>query len=508
MYSDITEQSGTFHTDASNISGSNVLGGPIVTGADTHYAHRVFNIYKRIVDRSSSTYDSRVYTNMKAALQKDGTYTIDLETYAISPNHYQYVGDRPTDYIIVMDKSQSAAIAPVLDCNGNPTGETKQSIDGTALRAWSSTNSLAVKSLCRENDTKLPPSGTTGVNGYSFSNPDEQVYFKHTDGKYYRIYLAINTMEMKDPAIGESYPTKQYYWAYYIDGDGKYNVLKSNNENGVGTPNEVLTRDEFYYNVDNGLNRSGVSSATTNGSRRDAVIYIGEHYTYTCGVHDANITTRIETIKAKAVELVGEIAEQGSDNRIAITYYDDSSHYLSPNGWASSGFTDAFWDADSNAENLKTQIGNISNTSNNPQTDNSGMEFAIANNIMNNSNVDYSANGDRNCVIIFMSDGVPGADGQSDITTAANNVINKSLEAKNKGAFVYTVLVGEDGADFDKTAYMDEVSSKYPAATAMNILGGANVDGVEYTANLGDITYERFSEFASILGKELVKNKL
>ncbi len=512
MYSGLTEQPGTFHTDALNISGSNVIGGPVVTGADTNYAHGVFYIYKRIIDRTSSTYDSRVYTNMNAALQSDGTYTIDLETYAISPNHYQHVGDRPTDYIIVMDKSQSVAKVGSYDCNGALTS-TSQTYDGTALRPWSSSNSLAVGSLCREEDTKTPPSGDVGVNGYAFSNPEEQVYIKHTDGKYYRVYLAISTLGLNFAGN----PNNQYYWAYYVDSDGKYNVLKANNENGLETPIEVLTRDEFYYNVDNGLNRTGKSSQTSNGSRREAVVYIGEHYTYTCGVHNQNVTTRLDTIKAKAVEIVDEIAEQGSDNRIAITYYDTSSHYLdTDNNWASEGFANAFWPASSeNVSTLKTQISSISDLTDVAQTDNSGMEFAFANNIMNSSGDGfYTATGERNCVIIFMSDGVPGADNQSDTTTAANNVILSAKNAKDNGAFVYSVIVGEDGANFDKRAYMDAVSSKYPAATSMNQVngvytdfGGANVDGVEYTANLGDIVLENFIDFASILGNEFVKNE-
>ena len=511
MYSDVTEQPGTFHTDALNQSGSNVLGGPVVTGADTNYAHGVFYIYKRIVDKTSSTYESRVYTDMKAALQADGTYTIDLETYAISPNHYKHVGDRPTDYIIVIDKSQSVAIKQTFDCNNNVTGTT-QTYDGTALRQWSESNTLALGSLCREEDSKTPPSGEAGVNGYAFSNPDEQVYFKHTDGKYYRIYSAIKTNSLNFA----NNPNSQYYWAYYIADDGLYYVLQSASESSTGSSyvHEGITRDQFYSNVDNGLARSGSSSKTGNGDRRDALVYTGVHYTYTCGVDSANVTTRIDTIKAKAAELVGEIAAQGSDNRIAITYYGASANYLGANGWASSGFTDAFWNASANADNLKTQISNISNISNDAQTDNSGMEFAFANEIMNKSGVNYTADGDRNCVIIFMSDGVPGADDKSDTTTAANNAIAKAKQAKDNGAFIYSAIVGEDTAAFDKRTYMDAVSSKYPAATSMTMvngvyteLGGANVDGVTYTANLGDIILENFVDFAPILGEEFVKNE-
>ena len=504
MYSQVTEQPGTFHTDALNLSGSNVLGGPIVTGADIYYAHGVFNLYKRVIDKTSSTYESRVYTDMTAELQADGTYTINLETYAISPNHYEYVGDRPTDYIIVMDKSQSVSYSGT-DCDDNPIGA---SLDGTALREWGSGNSLAVVSLCYDGDTETPASGTTGVNGYAFSKTDEQVYLKHTDGNYYRVYLAVHTTSLN----WANNPNKQLYWAYYIADDGLYYVLQSAGESSTGSSyiHDPITRDQFYSNVDNAVNYSGSSSSTSNGTRREAKIYTGTHYTYTCGSHEANVTTRIETIKAKAAELVGQIGKLGSDNRIAVTYYGANSSYLGTNNsWATSGFTNAFWDANSsNVSNLQAQISNISNVETTAQTDNSGIELDFANNIMNNSGADYTADGNRNCVIIFMSDGVPGNDTDaSGRTIAANNTIVRAMQAKEKGAFIYSVIVGEDGASFDKNKYMEAISSKYPAATSMTDLGGANIDGVRYTSNLGDIIVENFVNLSTVMGREFIKNE-
>lgn len=503
MYSGVTEQPGTFHTDGLNGTNSNVLGGTVTT-----FDHGIFYIYKRVVDKTASTYESRVYTDMKAELQSDGTYTIDLETYAISPNHYQYVGERPTDYIIVMDKSQSVASTSSLDCNNNEV-VTTGTVDGTALRQWAATDSINVSELCEEEDSKLPASGEVGVNGYAFSDPDNQMYMLHTDGKYYRVYIAINTTEKGGNSVTGYYPSKQYYWAYYVADDGLYYVLQSASESSTGASyvHDPITRDQFYSNVDNVVSTSGMSSSTSNGTRREAALYTGVHYTYTCGVCDLNATTRVETIKAKAADLVSAISAQGTGNRIAITYYGEASTYLNTAGtWATSGFADALWEVNStNAETLKTQINNISNISNTAQTDNSGMELAGANSIMSNSGATYTADGTRNCVIIFISDGVPGADDKSATATAANAVITKSLEAKNNGAFIYTALVGED-TSFDTKTYMDAVSSKYPAATSMTTLGGSNVDGVEYTKNLADITLENFMDFGSIFSREFAKN--
>ncbi len=483
MYSGVTEQPGTFHTDALNLSGSNVLGGQVVTGAESYYAHGIFNIYKRVIDKTSSTYESRVYTDLNAALQADGTYTIDLETYAISPTHYKYVGERPTDYIIVMDASTS----------------TSDSTDGIEIKEW--TENLHISTLCTENNTK--DENGVGVAGYAFTN--EEIYYKDDDGKYYRIYLAVNTIEIKKTWIVIT-AVKQYYWAYYIDDDGMYNVLMSNNEHGVGTAPIQYTKDEFYTIVDNGTNFSGQSNDPQNGDRQKTVIYIGNHYGFSDAneTYDGKVPTAFSTLKEKAAELVDQIVADGTDNRIAVTYYGASASYLKSSGWATSGFTDAFWEANStNASTIKTQISNIATST---QTDNTGMEFAFANSIMSNSGVDYTADGTRNCVIIFMSDGVPGADANSATATAANNAIAKAYEAKNNGAFIYSVIAGADTSGFDARTYMDAVSSKYPAATSTTVLGGSNVDGVEYVSNLSNCSIYGYLDLASNMSREFVKN--
>lgn len=475
MYSGIKEQAGTFHMDALNLSGSNVLGGSIVTGADEYYAHGVFNLYKRIVDKTSSTYESRVYTDMTAELQADGTYTINLETYAISPNHYEYVGDRPTDYIIVMDASTSVT-----------DGQ-----DGTGIYAYN--GNLQIASLCAESVTS--DDNGTGVVGYAFAQ--KQLYYQTSDGKYHRLYLAINNVPGD---CDKSFV--QHYWVYYIGDDGLYYVLLATNENNnvAGGVRAGVDKVTFYSNVDNGTAYSGYSSQKNNTDRRKTNIFNGPHHEFFPG----STGTPLDTSKAKAAELIEEIASQSSDDRIAITYYGASASYLGKNGWLSSGFTDAFWDATTNKDNLKAQVSNISSSGN--QTDNSGMEFAFANNIMDNSGVDYTADGNRNCVIVFISDGVPGSYDGNSITTAANNAVANSLKAKNKGAFVYSVIVGGDNPNFDKNNYMAAVSSRYPAAKAINDLGGRNVDGVEYFSTLADCTIDGYVNFNKNISHELVKN--
>ncbi len=483
MYSGIVEQPGTFHTDALNISGSNILGGAFVSGPDTNYAHGIFNIYKRVIDSVASTYESRVYTDMKAELTEDGTYTIDLETYAISPNHYEYVGERPTDYIIVMDTSASV----------------NDDEDGTALAEWP--NTLGVVSLCPESATE--DDNGEGVSGYSFSVGDEgqEIYIKHTDGEFYKVYLAVNTTSISK-FLGAITGFEQSYWAYYIANDGRYYVLKS----GGGTYDPIDV-EKFISNVDNNKDYSANTTKTFNSNRRSTVVYTGTHYSYQPG---NNAGKALATIKEAATKIVDQIVADGTDNRIAITQYGSSSSYLSTSGWASSGYTNALWEANStNASTLKTEISNITSTT---QTDNTGIELTAATGIMDNSGADYTADGARNVAIIFISDGTPGADANSDTTTAANNVIAKAYTAKNKGAFIYTVVAGSKSS-FDRRTYMDAVSSKYPAATSMNMvdgvytdLGGANVDGVNYVMNLSTCSFDYYNNFSSVVRREIVKN--
>ena len=147
IYAGINERPGTFHCDAINMTGSNIIGTSVPTD-DGHYYEGAFHIYKRVVDEVASTYESRVYTNLDAELQEDGTYTVELETYAISPNHYQYVGERPTDYIIVADTSTS------MDTN-----------DGTGIISY--TDTLYVNSFCTK-EMINQDAGTNTVNGYGF----------------------------------------------------------------------------------------------------------------------------------------------------------------------------------------------------------------------------------------------------------------------------------------------------------------------------------------------------
>ncbi len=481
IFDGVTETPGTFHCDALNSTGSNILGGQIDTSDDdVLYEDGAFQIYRRVVDEVSSTYESRVYTDLNAELQEDGTYTVTLETFAISPNHYQYTGTKPTDYIIVADTSSS------MNANGS-TGINEYNGD------------LAVSSMSLEANTS--DDNGTGVSGYGFSNPDEDIYFKHTDGKYYKAYMAVNTTELKK-VIGIISSMRQKYYVYYIADDGLYYCVQDHAVNPVGR-----TYTEWKAWVDSGENESDYSTKTSNSNRRKESVYTGLHYRF----DDVNSAyndeiNRLTTLKTSLNNLVTSIAAQNSGNRIALVQYgaDASSGFVTTSSTLStSAYSQAFW-ATGTVDQLKNYINNISTSE---QTNNSGIEFEYVNQLIANSGYSYKSDGTRNVAVIFFTDGIPGQDGGSSTTAAANAVIQKAQTAKDSGAFVYSVLIGNNEVSgFNKKAYMDGVSSKYAAASSLTSLGGQSVDGINYSLSLATTTMNNFVNFGDITTAEVAHN--
>ena len=487
MYAGISEKPGTFHCDALNSGGNNVIGGPIATGAETCYEDGVFYIYKRVVDEVASTYESRVYTDLSAELQADGTYTVDLETYAISPNHYKYIGERPTDYIIVADTSSSM----------NNTGS-------TGFVEYN--GSLGVSSLTIESNTS--GDAGKGINGYGFQNPDEDIYIKHGDGKYYKVLLAVNTTELKK-ILGSVTKIRQYYWAYYVADDGLYYVLQDTESGISGTVAggvwAGITHSQFKSNVENVQNYSDYSTKTSNGTRRSEDVYVGPHYRFddvSSGYTDDH--TRIKTLREAANNLVDQVVAENSQNRIALVQFGGSNgFYNTSSSLSTSDYSNAFWSA-SNASGLKTIINGLSASK---LTSNDGMELAYVNGIMSNSGATYiGENSNRNIVIIYFSDGVAGHDDQNDFTTAANNNIAKALTAKKAGAFIYTVNIGADGTSNNRNLYMEAISSKYAEAASMTDLGGQSVDGINYNLSVATTTMNNWVNFGEITLRETSAN--
>ena len=491
FYSGLIEQKGTFHCNALNTTSANAIGKSIPKDGGA-YNEGAFYIFERVVDEVASTYESRVYTGLDSKLQADGTYTVTLETYAISPNHYQYRGVKPTDYIIVADTSTSM-------------GDSK---DGTGIVSYNSSlkvNSMSTEDNTKDDNGKKNSEGSTNVViGYGFTN--EEIYYKHSeDGKYYKLYMGIRNEFSISKLLKIWSLELQYYYLYYIADDGYYYCFT----NQQSAPTLKYTQEEFKaWVAGNDKLQTASSSKANNGDRRDEVLFTGEHYRFDNVNHhpEKQEVLRINSLKEATKDLIGDIAAENTDNRIALLQYgaDASTGYYNTDGnLAQSGYTDAFWSVDK-ASDLQTKVSAFTATQ---QTSNEGIEFNHVNEIIANSGAVYKgADSNRNVAIILLTDGVVGADNKSDPTAAANKVIPKALNAKKAGAFIYTVMIGADGAPFDRNTYVEAVSSKYAEAQSMTDLGGQSVDGINYNLSLATATINNFVNFGDFALKETSMN--
>ena len=117
----------------------------------------------------------------------------------------------------------------------------------------------------------------------------------------------------------------------------------------------------------------------------------------------------------------------------------------------------------------------------------------MAQSILNNNSTDSS----RNKVVVFFTDGEPTY-GSSFSSAVANDAVATAKDLKDSGATIYTIGLFS-GADLSDTsdrsnAYMNGVSSNYPAATSYTNLGSGSNNGyyktVSATGSLVDIFEE------------------
>lgn len=466
-YNKMTEQAGTFHCDADFQKGNTTDSGNLIgksVGADM----QIVNIYKRVSDPYSSTYNSRIYSDLRAELQADGTYNIILETYANSPLQYQTLAaDRPTDFIFVLDGSSSMG-----------------STDSVGYQRYGESNTLAISALTAEKDTKKPTSAK--IHGYTYRAKD--IYYKTSDSVYHPIYAAVRTYERSATKC------KQSYWAYYCDNinddnSPRYMLYSDGTVSATG-----ITKSELETLVGNNTGYSAQVSDNSNDDRRETVVYTGVHYEYKNGSCPRIDSVR-NTIDDLSRQIAANAASTGLNHRIAVTTFGSNSDgsYHNNNLYANQsttaiGYTsttaadykNAFFDA-SSFDKVRYIVDHIDVSSGDGYPE---FGFDMASNIVENSDSSYLGNGDRSVAIIMITDGVPGK-GKSDTVaqanTAASNAIANALRAKNLGAYVYTVLIGENDKDgFNMDEYMDFTSSNYLFAEDMYNPGDKNISDINY----------------------------
>lgn len=458
-YNHLTELAGTFHADAKRQStdGGNLTGGDV--GADM----MIVNIYKRVTDPYSSVYNSRIYSDLRAELQADGTYNIVLETYANSPLQYQTLdADRPTDFIFVLDASGSMANGKHDDCTGY------QRIIGLTVGKLYDSDDLGYGSVSKK-DSKL-------------DQHLNDIYYREADGQYYPVRLS---WYCTDRSISSGCAFN--YHLYYLKND-KYYLM--NLDGSVSTTG--LTYDEMKSNVSNKTGYT-VSTGKMKKDNQGAVVLFNE----VCYWPKTGNCNRLGAMQDALEALTDKIAENaattGLNHRIAITTFgsDSSESWLNTNMYTNSStsavsysaatatnYASAFYDV-ANFDKVDYIVNHIRADVEDPDTW-SNYGLAMANQIIANSDSSYLGDGDRSVAIVMITDGVPG-NGNDNPTPVANLAVAEALKSKNLGAYVYTVRIGNETKDgFNMDEYLDFTSSNYLFAEDLYTPGDKNISDIAY----------------------------
>ncbi len=496
-YEGMEEVAGTFHADATYAKGSLTDSGNITGAPFDSDDNQIIHIYRRVKDPYGSVSDSRIYTDLKANLQADGTYNLNLETYAVSPYIYKQLdNERPTDFIFVVDNAE-------YDMN-------KQDVSGWEY--WDYTKGLgtglAIETLTGKSHDDCAKTTENGLhNG---------MYFKDEYGEYCELYCDLWQSDNQGGWI-----SKKYYcrvWIYYTDSKGTTHWYVKQGQSEFGT--WQTTKPE--YSIQTGTYGKA-------GDRADEMWTGMAHYTYkTSGV------ARISAIRGLIEDLSYKLSAANSNHRMAVvTYGSDSTE-----GWINTGvystaqgstydtafaqysgtalgnniyqgalFTSSqfpllrecvngdmidYVTYGSSASDLGISKGTYlgvrnSGDAGDPDTyANYGMEMANA--ILDNSGSSYFEDGDRSACIIFLSTSVPGnsKDDTAEVKRVSDATINLAYEAKiNKGAYIYSLQYGDVSDKYPGMhSYLEYVSSTYPTAVSMDETGDRNVSNIKYKDNV------------------------
>lgn len=498
-YSGLEEQAGTVHSDglykaSDTTNGSGCLMGTGGVGENIHYG--MFNIYKRVPDPHSSVYDTRVFTDLNAELQPDGTYNLTLQAYTTNKVQYQKVDPRPTDFIFVLDASGSMKTQ---DCNGYHRHNSFQleAAAGTQDAAGNSTSTL---------DDKKEIGTYTG-----------NMWVQHSDGEMCQV--SVRTVgdgrgSWNVSAAGYNRYLKAYLWYTHPDGTKYWYHPNS----GTWTTTET-SYDEAQ--------RIGGASKK---DRYQTDVFYGVCY------EKRSDSSRLSNMQIAVNQLIWKIQKKAQDDnldhRVALVQFGstDDESYLNTGMYANTGTTamyqydrsnqavtadvykNAFFTTDE-FSTARTIVENISVTDGDPDTFSSwGLDMATNTVIYSQEDgqkVSYLAGGDRSACIIMITDGVPGygGDNSTSANLVANDAIGITAQAKKYGAYVYTVQMGNNTIeDFDMDKYMDYVSSEFIEATSMDDPGERNISEIEYRMDVPTGTAFSLDSFVDNMFNSVTSN--
>lgn len=252
-----------------------------------------------------------------------------------------------------------------------------------------------------------------------------------------------------------SYGNNSYYYKHT---DGKYYKVNKGDTGGWGT-----TYYNLYFTVSSTkyyLTKSGVvQTAPQSITKKSTTIWSGVLYQKT-----TDNTTRLDALKSACQNFVDIVAADASENNVdhrisVVTFSDEASTKVT----LESG----------NVRTSKTTVTNAINkiTAGGNTYHGTGLDAAAA----ELSSAAADANATR--LVILFTDGNPAPGGTDDFTTSiANTAIASAKSIKNdgKGTLIYSINVYPD-SDAQMHKYMNYISSNFPDAESMSTAG----DGTE-----------------------------
>ena len=494
-YSGLEEIPGTFHTDGKYNYYS--LGGN-KTGATVNDKLMQFEIYKRVKDPYASAEGTNIRTAYDVKLNENGLYDITIESYATSAiNYYKKLPDntsRPTDFIFVMDTSQSMSNKFKIF-----TGTTSDFKIGWLL------------SSSKYNE----------INNYSPGNylmdltTDQDEYYKASDGTYHELKLAIRKVTTKPRFM---------FWLYY-ERDGWYYIL---NNNGTMKTSSPWSKATFLDYLQRGVEEVGDSDQRlytdcSNGDYNDVSggsFKNVPHYVIAPTPDNQGDNGRIGAARDFIRQMVDRIANDNPQHRVALCQYAGTptiNNSEADNGTYTgffttgkdtrtqipfdyidcAGYNQAFHNVNntSHVNNIKNilnkfnyQHGSTDGYGNGGGSDLSyGMHMAYK--MLTSSGKDYSYYGDRHaCVIILTDGGITVDDSQKNYDhskSSVNSSIMISSRIKALGASVYTIRIGEEAiSGVDTDSALKSISSNRVNGTSISDTGEINPAGENYFFNM------------------------
>lgn len=470
-YTGLSEVAGTFHSDGANLSAEGSSGNRTGGAVDAELMN--FHIYRRVTTAVSKTGGSGLYNTMNASLQADGTYTLNMQSYATGSTH-NYVENKtlPTDFVFLLDASSSM-----------------------------------------EKNTDVPVFTYVENGALSYNNTgagdDGEKYYLY-EGKYYLVehyttsswgtlnsnkkcYLNIDV----DDGNGG---TKQMW----LCGDG---LVETEQNKGRGTSTVHYTGPYYQKTTINRL------TAAKNSFKEF--------------ISDIN-TQAQEYGTSHRISLIQYGCSAVNNNGNKVPYYNtgfyntDSSSFIQYNGDANAQkeqLAKSFY-APSH-QNLTAAIDSITSPDANDADTYSNLGFEMAVQALASQSPAYGGTGDKyysdwtdangvlheknaQAVVIMLTDGVPGiGNDATEATTVANSSMGYSKILKDAGATVFSIQIGTPTlSGFDQTTYIKAVSSDYPQAENMTTLGSVTDTGYSaVTEQDGKSVYQESIQLDSIFTK-------